>query len=310
MQNPTDNRPITNTLSFVMLGLLVVIWGFNWPVLKMTLIDIPPLWLATLRMAIGTVCLFAWLLLIQRLRLPHRRDLPIILSVGLLQMAAFLSFTNFGLMYVAVGRSAVLAYTTPLWVVPMAVFIFKERLSLLKGCGLTLGLIGVILLFNPLGFNWHDRNTIIGNGLLILAALAWAICIVHLRFTRWHLSPLQLMPWQMLIATVILFIFSTVFEPHVTIHWSLHLMGLLFYIGPIATVLGYWMIIEISRHLPSITTSLCMLGVPVLGVMAAHFVLGEALQTSLLISMLFIVAGLIFVVKATPATTRSREQQK
>jgi drug/metabolite transporter (DMT)-like permease len=299
MNNLAEKQVTTQTIGLMMLLVLVVIWALNWPIVKIALADIPPLWLATVRMAIATGCLLVWLVATKKFQLPTRHDVPIILSVGLLQMAVFMAFTNLGLMHVPTGRTVILAYTTPLWVTPLAVFVFKEFLPPLKIIGLVLGLIGVLLLFNPMSFNWSDRNTIIGNGLLLLAALAWAICIVHARYARWRLTPLQLMPWQTLVATVILFFVSMIFEPHATIHWSLHLIKLLFYIGPIATALGYWMVIEISRRLPSVTTSLCLLGVPVLSIVSAHFMLGEAISAVVVISMLLITGGLICVVRAT-----------
>lgn len=278
---------------------LVLIWGFNWPIMKIALHSAPALWLGVIRMIMGTVCLFTILIASGKLALPSRQDLPIIISVGVLQMAAFTAFTNLGLLHVPAGRSVILAYTTPLWVTPIAMILFKEPLSLLKGCGLLLGIIGIIILFNPLSFNWHDYNVVMGNGFLILAAIAWAICIVHVRFSKWRLSPLQLMPWQLLIATLILIPFACYLEPHPTIDWSHHFIELLFYIGPIATALGYWMIIEISRRLPSITTSLCMLGVPAMGIVTAHFLLGEPISPILVASMLCIIAGLACVIKAT-----------
>lgn len=281
-----------------MIGALIIIWGFNWPSMKIALEDMPPLWLAFARMLIAALCVFFYLIVTKNLRLPAKQDLPIILSVGLLQMAAFTAFSNFGLMHVSASRSAILAYTTPLWVIPMAVLWFKEPLPFLKIIGFLLGITGVFILFNPLSFNWHDYNVVIGNGMLILSAIAWAICMVHARFTKWHSTPLQLLPWQLLLAIIILFFFAMYFEPSPNIHWTPRLVGLLIYIGPVATALGYLLIIEVSRRLPSVTTSLCMLGVPIMGLFSSHFLLGDIISFNMILSMIFIIAGLFFVIKA------------
>ena len=63
-------------------------------------------------------------------------------SIGLVQMAAMLTLMNFGLTSVAAGRSAILSYTTPLWVVPGAMLILGERLHLVKAMALLLGIRG------------------------------------------------------------------------------------------------------------------------------------------------------------------------
>jgi drug/metabolite transporter (DMT)-like permease len=192
--------------AMVLVGFLVLIWGCNWPANKIILIYISPLWFACLRLALGAVSLF----LVQAFRadgikLPARADLPIVFSIGLVQMAAMLALINLGLANVPAGRSAILCYTTPLWVVPGAILILGERLRLGKAIALLLGLAGVAFMFNPLGFDWSDRKAIIGNGFLLAAAAVWAATIIHVRTHRWLGSPLALAPWQMLIGTIPLF---------------------------------------------------------------------------------------------------------
>src|SRR3546814_3100576 len=66
---------------------------------------------------------------------------------------------------VGAGRSAVLAYTTPLWVTPAAIVLLGERPTAFKLLGLALGFAGVAVLFNPLGFDWADPQVLLGNGM-------------------------------------------------------------------------------------------------------------------------------------------------
>src|SRR3977135_2275458 len=63
----------------------------------------------------GPAASFLLLPWLGQLRLPSRRDIPIILSVGLFQLTFFFTLANIGLFYLPAGRSAVLAYTTALW---------------------------------------------------------------------------------------------------------------------------------------------------------------------------------------------------
>ena len=56
------------------------------------------------------------------------------------------------------------------------------------------------MLFNPLGVDWNNSDMIVGSLLLMLAAMIWGFGILHIRGHHWHLSPLQLTPWQLLFA--------------------------------------------------------------------------------------------------------------
>src|SRR5690606_2382872 len=134
-----------------------------------------------------------------RFTAPARGDLSIVASVGLLQMAGFLGLVNVALLHVGAGRSAVLAYTTPLWVVPGAALFLGERATAPKLVGVALGLAGIAMLFSPAAVEWSSGEAMLGNALLMIAAVLWAIAILHVRGHRWRLTPLQLAPWQLLI---------------------------------------------------------------------------------------------------------------
>src|SRR5207244_6481654 len=118
-----------------------------------------------------------FLALTGKLARPTRRDLPIVLSVAILQMAIFQPLTNLGLRHVAAGRAAVLVYTTPLWVTPGAVLFLAERLTPLKVAGLACGLGGIGLLFNPLALDWSRSDVVLGSVELMAASMLWGVAI-------------------------------------------------------------------------------------------------------------------------------------
>ncbi|HMA16592.1 MAG TPA: DMT family transporter, partial [Kiloniellaceae bacterium] len=191
---PAGGGALSPAIARLLLVAVVVLWGVNWPVMKVGVAAMPPVWFATARMVLGAASLLALLAVLGRVKVPTRRDLPVVLTVGLLQMGAFLALVNVALLHVEAGRSAILAYTTPLWVTPAAILLLGERPTLFKLAGLALGLAGVAALFNPFGFDWSDPAVLLGNGLLLAAALAWSVAILHVRVHKWDSSPLQLAP--------------------------------------------------------------------------------------------------------------------
>jgi drug/metabolite transporter (DMT)-like permease len=146
-------RATQRRVAIVLLMLLVLMWGCNWPINKTILTYVSPLWYACLRLGLGAFSLFlAQACLRVDIKPPSRVDLPIVLSVGLIQMAAVIALMTVGLANVPAGRSSILSYTMPLWVVPGAIVFLGERLQFGKAVALVLGFAGITSMFNPAAF--------------------------------------------------------------------------------------------------------------------------------------------------------------
>lgn len=294
---PANTVVNTRTAAFLLV-IVIVLWGANWPIMKVGLHYIPALTFAALRMALGAAIMFAVNAATGRLSLPSRNDWKIVLSVGTMQMGGFLMLIVSGLQFVPPGRSSILAYTTSLWVVPLASLLLGEDLPRLKLLGFIVGIIGVGVMFNPLGFDWSNPDVILGNALLMLGALLWAIQIVQVRGHRWEGSPLTLAPWQFLVAACVITPFAFYFDHGRTIQWGTAVGLILLYNGPIATAFGFWAVLTFTRALPAVTTSLGTLGVPVVGLLLSAFFLNEALTPTLVGGLILILAGLVLVTLA------------
>ena len=283
--------PLSRSTAYMMLAALVVIWGLNWPIMKLVVHAMPPLWFVITRYTVGAACLFAFLLATGRFAKPTRADWPVVISVSVFQMWLFIGLTTIGLQFVPAGRSAILSYTMPLWVFPAAVLFFGEKLTTWKVIGMALGLAGLIVLLNPASIDWGDRRVVLGNFLLLLGAAMWAIAILHTRRHRWHLSPLQLAPFQMALLIVPACVVAWAMEGPYRAEWSWKLILMLLYNGPLATAFAFWAAVSIQRALPSTTVSLSYLAVPAWGLAASTLWLGEALPASLVLGGILILLG-------------------
>jgi drug/metabolite transporter (DMT)-like permease len=270
---------------------VVLAWGLVWPINKLLLLSFSPLWALSLRSAIATVALFAIAAILGRLTRPPRADVPVLLSITLLHMVGFGVLATWGLQLVPTGRSVVLAYTTPLWVAPGAALLLGERLTARRLVGVVVGLLGLGALFNPLAFDWTDRNAVLGNGAILLAALLWAASILHIRRHRWQSTPFDLVPWEMLLATALVTPLAFVADGSPAPEWTPRLWALLLYAGIPGTAVAYWATAMASRALPAVTTALGLLATPVLSVVVATFWLGEPVTLSLLAAIVLILGG-------------------
>jgi drug/metabolite transporter (DMT)-like permease len=243
-----------------------------------------------------------------QLIIPRRGDVPVICAIALLHMVAFSALTAFGLRLAPVGRSIVLGYTTPLWVVPGAWLFLKEPITRSRLAGIGVGLLGLAVMFNPLAFDWRDHDALIGSGLILLAALCWAANILYVRVHRWLSTPFQLAFWQTLLATAVLSMLALVFDGLPQIVWSPRLAGAFFYSGIFGIALGYWAMAMVNRSLPTTTTSLGILATPVVGVICSALALHERIDPSLIAAMIMILSGI--AIGTVLMRKRAAEQQE
>ena len=284
---------------------VVLAWGLTWPVNKVVLASLPPIWVVSLRSAIATVALFALQAAGGRLSLPPRGDLPVLLSITLLHMVGFNLLASWGLGLVPTGRTVVLAYTTPLWVTPAAALLLREPLTPRRVIGVVIGLAGLASLFNPLTFDWSDRRVVLGNLAILLGALLWAASIVHIRAHRWLSTPFVLIPWETLLTTILLTPFALATTPLPRVDWSPSFVLMLLYLGIAGTAVAYWAAAMASRHLPAVTTSLGLLATPVVSVITATLWLGEPVTLSLLLAIVLVLGGVAIGVRGPSPGSRS-----
>lgn len=294
LSNPPSPPTSSLKLIFLVLG-VIIIWGLSWPVSKIGLGYMSPGWFVTFRLLIGSFTMFVIVASCGRFALPRLIDLPIILVIGLLQVALFMLFVNYGLHHVDASRSAILVYTTPIWVIPLAIFFFDEKVTVLQWIGFLLGVVGIVILLGPWAMDWSDPQTLLGNGCLLLAALSWAISMLCARHMEWSRPPFELIVWQLLVAVIPISCLAFITEPYQAIQWSPTLFACLLYAGVLATAFGYWGVVVISKELPSSKASLSFLGVPLAGFLFSALLLHEAITASIIGALSFILAGLIFV---------------
>lgn len=282
-------------IAWLQLGVSVVLFGLTWPVIKIGLAASTPVWLAAARATVSAITAFCLLAALGRLAWPKRADWPIVLSIGALQLAAFFALANLGVRTVPPGRSVVLAYSTMLWMVPLSLAV-GERVGWRGVAGALVGLAGIVALIDPLRFDWSDRAIVEGHAWLLLAGLVWALAILHARRHRWRTTPLDVLPWQMTVATILLWLLAFAVEPTGRLDFGQgDLWIALVYIGVLAGPTATWASVSVARALPPLVGSLGMLGVPLLGIAASVVLVGEIVSWPLVIGTALVIAGIAIV---------------
>ena len=249
---------------------LAMIWGYNWVIMKRVLDYVSPLDFVALRSACGCACLFVML----RLQGKSLRPVALRLAIplGLLQIAGFMGLVQLALASGGAGKTAVLAYTMPFWMLLLARLFLGERIRGLQWLAVALAATGLVMILEP----WHLHGTLLGSVLALCAGLVWASsAIVAKRLRpRYPADLLALTAWQMLFGALALGIVALL-VPGRPLQASGYFIGALAYNAVLGTALGWWLWLFVLDSLPAGVAGLSILAVPSVGVLASWLQLGE-----------------------------------
>lgn len=280
-------------LWWVLAGLSLA-WGFNWTALKVALSEVPPWTFRSLCLGLGSAVLFAALRAGgQRLAVPRGQWARLAL-LAFLNITCWNMLVAFGVALIPSGRAAILAYTMPVWSVPLSIWLLGERVTPRKLAGLALGMAGLALL---LGESLVGLGSAPLGALLVLgAALTWAFGTVLQKRYPVGMAAGPYTAWIMLLGGVPIFAGALLLEDpralqSVTLWPALGVAYNVF----IAFAFAHWAWIKIATSVPVSIFSISMLIIPVVGVLSGMLFLGER-PTSAEYAALALVFGALLTV--------------
>ena len=202
----------------------------------------------------------------------------------------------FGVQQLPAGRSAIIAYTMPIWATLIAMVVLHEPLNRRKIVGLALGMLGMaILLGDDIR---HIRSAPTGALMILAAAILWACGTVLLRKWKPPFAQNALSGWMMLLGWLPLAILAPFFDPHPASYLTT-LSGkawfAIVYNIFLAGTLAHWAWFTLARTLPVAVSSLSSLPVPVVGVFAGMLFLGERPGVAEFTALALVLASLFAV---------------
>ncbi|WP_119272137.1 DMT family transporter [Taklimakanibacter deserti] len=251
--------------------LLALLWGFNWPAIKIVLQEFPPFVLRGIGLGSASLLLLAVALMLRRRLRVERASLLPLLVAGTLNIAAFNIFTAFAQLSTTTSQAAILTYTMPIWSVVLAALILREPIGREKVMAVIIGAIGIGLLAIPV----FKSGQTLGIILPILAALAWALGTIVLK--KWPLKgdPIATTAYQLMIGAAIsltgLAISGEALPPAV----SAKVAGAFLFHIVCATAGAYLLWFTILSRNAASTSALLSFAVPVVGVLSAMLLVGD-----------------------------------
>ena len=259
--------------SLVPVALLALLWGCNWPVLKLGVSLLPPLTFRALTLPFAALGMLAVAKLSgESIRVP-RRLWGEVATLALLNIGGWNALVLFGVAQLPAGRSVIIAYTMPIWAVLFSLVLLHEPLGRRKAAGLVLGMAGLALL---LGDDIRQLQRAPTAALFILgASTCWALGTVLLRMWKPPLPPNALAGWMMLLGWVPIALLAPVVAPGPLPTLGGGAWFAILYNIFLAGTLAHWAWFTLVRTLPVAVSSMSSLPVPIVGVFAGMVVLGE-----------------------------------
>ena len=261
---------------WVVLVILTIVWGINWPIMKMGVQDFPPFTFRAIAVSLGLPLLA---LTLRLLKLPFA--VPRHQWAELFGLAVFNMVLWHGLIILAVGsltsgRAAILGYTMPIFSALLGAFVFGNRLSLRAWLGVAAAALGVVLLL------WHELMALSGRpagvGMALVAAAFWALGTHQLRRTTLTVPTLTIVFWMTALTQVSMVLLAISFDQ---LRWRAPSASNWFAIAFNATLIyvfsqAAWS--YLARSLPPVASTLSVMLIPIVGVMSGAVWLNETLH--------------------------------
>ena len=284
---------------FVLLAMLTLFWGFNWPIMKAGVAQLPPLYFRTLCIGGGLVALWAWARLTRVSLAVPPGAWPDIVRLAIPNLIVWHLLAIIAIKLLPSGRAAILGYTMPVWAVIFGLLFFSERPLARYGVGVIAALIGTVLLLSA--ELTALAGSPLGTLLMLTAAASWGYG-THLM--RRHLSAMPTIAltfWMLVLTLIFMLTGSLLFELErwrwpTPVEWAAIVYNMVIAIAFCHVV---WSML--ARKLPPAASGLSVMMIPVLGVFSGMWLLGESPHWQDYAALVLILIALSTVLLPRPA---------
>ena len=275
-------------LAILALIVLVMIWGYNWVVMKIAVRYAGPFDYATLRVLLGGLSLLLVLAWRRQAIWPKHPSGAFV--VGLFQMSGFYGLSTWALVSGGAGKTAVLNYAMPFWVLMLAWLVLGERVRGPQWIAVAAALTGLICILLPFSL----AEGVFSKGLALLSSVSWAggVIVAKRLQQRSRVDLLSFTTWQMLFGSIPLLLVALL-VPSQPVIWSPAFIAALVYSIIPGNAIAWLLWFYALSRLPAGVAGLGTLAAPVIGVLAAGVQLGEMPGLLEAVGMVLIVGALI-----------------
>lgn len=301
MDEPARRSPPSPALAYGLMGLLCLLWGSTWLVIKWGLSDLPPLLGASARFLVAGVVMAALAAALQRAEGGGRPPRSVVWAQGLCQFVL-----NYALVYLSEtvlpsGLVAVFWAVFPLVMACSGHFVTRvEQLDARQWWGFAVAFAGVVSLFYT-DVASISSDAIVMALLLLLAPIASAYSTTLVKMRAQGSSSLLLNRDSIAIGAIGLGLLSWVFERDQPVHWTPTAILSVLYLAIPGTVVAFGVYMWLLRYVPAYRLSLTAYVVPVVALLLGAVFGGEALGFTTIAGTALVLGGVALTLKRRAA---------
>ena len=294
---PASMRARITPAGLMFLAITSVGWGFNWPVTKFLIGELPPLTLRGLSGVVGAVLLAVLALMRgQSLHVPRKMWGRLVLA-AVLNVSGWMVLMGLALLWLPASEAALIAYTMPVWASLIAWPVLGERPTLLRTLALVMAFAGLASIMGGNGIAASEAK-LPGIIMALVGSVGFAVGTVLSKRHPLHLPPIPGAAWQVGLGCLPVAIVGLALE---TSHWNA------------VTPLGWWLLVysvlgqffiayvcwfAALARLPASVAAIGTMAVPVIGVVTSALALGEPLGAGQIAALIFTLAGVVLATRS------------
>ncbi|MEC7489397.1 MAG: DMT family transporter [Pseudomonadota bacterium] len=296
MRGQVTSRKALPFVGVVLVLLVGLAWGFNWPAIKIAVTEISPWTYRAVSLVIAALGMLSLAhARVGRLRLPRREIVPIAV-LALLNVTGFQMLVAFGLSMMEATRGVILGHTQSLWVVLLGAFILRETVSGAQLWGLLLGLAAMALVIAPEARMLGSAP--VGAFLVVAAAVSWGLGTVLFKRFDLSLTSIELTAWQLVFGGIPIALCALILDPLPDVSaLSTRTIIAVLYTAFIAQWFGQWAWFRSLQLLPANVAAIGSLSIPIVGLYASALLLEESITwiELLALAMVLVALGLVLI---------------
>lgn len=296
---------------YLLLLLVMMLWGFNVSALKILVTAIDPIMLTAFRIFTAGITVLIITYIMGIFRLPRKRELMLIIYIALFNVTAHHIFLALGLTKTSGVNAGLILGMGPLLTMMLSILLLNDRVTRLRVIGFLLGFIGVIIttITGSEGFT----SISFGDGMVFISVLTQAFSFILISKLNPDFDPRLLTGYMLVIGSLFVFITSLIFESNIAqlsqlLSWKL---GLIFLFSAVlCTAFGHMTYNFAIKQVGPVESAIFINLNTFFALAGAALFLGEPILTNHLIGLIFILGGVFIGSGALEYVLRQRHTKK
>jgi len=293
MSTPQERSPQINATDLLMVLIVTVSWGMNYPVMKFVVNSYPPSAFRAFTFLIGCMALGSYAHLKGISIFVPKHERKALFKLSLFNMVGWHLPMIYGVSLLNSGRAAIIGYTMPVWALLASAVLYREKITITALLGIVLAMSAALLLAWGSAGQWGNHP--LGIAVMLVAAITWGVGNAMMKNSKLSISGITLTFWALFIAFVFFVITTTIFEQDLWEWPNLMQWLAILYGGVITFAVSYVAWFHVARKLSAVSSGLSITLVPVFGVTGGALILGESVTLPDIIALVLILLSMLVV---------------